>query len=207
MDSLDNALCPLYVFFCIDQWKSIWYFEASRGLRQGDTLSPYLFILCADALSSLLNSAQRDGRIKGIVLSNRGPTISHLLFADDSLFFIKANERNSKELLHIFTEYEKASGQVINLDKSAITFGHRVYQHTRNRIMHTLKIPNRGGGRKYFGLPEQFGRKKKLMLQYISEKVRSKINGWQTRFLSTAGKETLIKSVAYAMPIYAMNCF
>ncbi|KAG7559049.1 Reverse transcriptase zinc-binding domain [Arabidopsis thaliana x Arabidopsis arenosa] len=182
-------------------------FEATRGLRQGDPLSPYLFILCSDVLSSMLTNAQMTGEIKGIRVSNGGPAISHLLFADDSLFFLKADRKNSSNLLKIFEEYGEASGQMINLDKSAITFGSHVYQSTRDHVMQTLKIPNSGGGGKYLGLPEQFGRKKKEMFQFISDSVQGKISGWQTKFLTAAGKETLIKSVAYAMPVYSMNVF
>lgn len=182
-------------------------FEPTRGLRQGDPLSPSLYILCADVLSSLMSEAVREGRIQGICVSNRGPAVSHLLFADDSLFFLKADHKNSSNLLKIFKEYGEASGQIINFDKSSITFGSKVYQATRERIMNTLQIPKVGGGGKYLGLPEQFGRKKKEMLQYIHDQLRKRIEGWQTKFLSTAGKETLIKSVAYAMPVYSMNCF
>jgi len=182
-------------------------FNAERGLRQGDPLSPYLFILCSDVLSSLLDHAQQEKRIQGIRISNGGPAITHLLFADDLLFFLKANQENSQELLKIFKEYGDASGQMINLEKSSITFGNRVYEYMCDYVKQTLNIPNTGGGGKYLGLPEQFGRKKKEMLQYIQEKVKHKISGWQNRFLSAAGKETLIKAVAYAMPIYSMNCF
>lgn len=96
---------------------------------------------------------------------------------------------------------------MINFEKSSITFGNRVYQHTRNHIMQTLRIHNVGGGGKYLGLPEQFGRKKKEMLQFVKDSVQKKISGWQTRFLTEAGKETLIKAVAYAMPVYSMNVF
>lgn len=136
-------------------------FRAYPGLRQEDPLSPYWFILCANVLSSLLTDAQKEGRIKGIKLINGGPAISHLLFVDASLFFLKADYQNSSQLLHIFEEYEKASGQLINMEKSSIMFGNRVYQQNRDHIMQYLKIPNTRGGRKYLGLPEQFGRNKK----------------------------------------------
>lgn len=91
------------------------------------------------------------------------------------------------------------------MEKSSITFGNRVFQHTKDYIMHFLQIPNIGGGGKYMGLPEQFRRKKKEILQYIKERVQSKINGWQTRFHTTAGKETLIKGQCYADIFY--ECF
>jgi len=63
----------------------------SRGLRQGDPISLYLFILCAEAFSSLLHNAQMRGLISGVPTSKKGPSISHLFFADDSLVFCKAN--------------------------------------------------------------------------------------------------------------------
>lgn len=182
-------------------------FDASRRLRHGDPFSPYLFILCAEVLSSLMTSANRKSKNQGIRVSNRRPSVPHLLVADDSLFFLKADHKNTKNLLQIFKEYEAASGQMINLKKSSITFGNNVYQHTRNGIMRTLQIPNIGGGGKYLGLPEQFGKRKKEMFHYIQARVQRKIDGWQKKFLSAAGKETLIKSISYAMPIYSMNCF
>lgn len=74
-------------------------FEASRGLRQGDPLLPHLFILCSDVWSSLTTQAPHDKQIKGIQLSNGGPSILYLLFADKSLFFLKTDHKNSKELL------------------------------------------------------------------------------------------------------------
>ncbi|XP_010462981.1 PREDICTED: uncharacterized protein LOC104743622 [Camelina sativa] len=93
-----------------------------------------------------IRQATREGRIQGIQISNGGPRVSHLFFADDSLFFVKADHRNSSTLLKIFKEYEDASGQMINLEKSSITFGNRVYHHNQGRIKQTLLIPNSGGG-------------------------------------------------------------
>ena len=178
-----------------------------RGIRQGDPLSPYLFILCANVLSHMMKKAEDNKEIKGINVSTRGPSISHLLFADDSLFFTLANLRSCKAIKQILRKYEEISGQAVNLRKSAITFGRNVKQDTKRRMRNLLGIHNEGGGGKYLGLPEQFDKKKSELFQYIVEKVKEKTQGWSKRFLSPGGKEVLLKAVALAMPVYSMNVF
>jgi len=65
-------------------------FRPERGLRQGDPLSPYLFLICAEGFSALLQQAERDGRIVGVKVCQSTPSVSHLLFVDDSLILIRA---------------------------------------------------------------------------------------------------------------------
>jgi len=65
----------------------------SRGIRQGDPLSPYLFILCAEVLSSLMQHSSRERIILGVLISCGGTRIYHLIFADDSLFFVVLTSR------------------------------------------------------------------------------------------------------------------
>lgn len=101
--------------------------QPSRSLRQGDPLSPSLFILTADVLSSMIAHAEATQSIVPLRISVGGPPVSHLLFADDSLFFVKTDYRNSENLSRIFDAYEKASRQQINRDKSTITFGEHVF--------------------------------------------------------------------------------
>ncbi|KAL5548776.1 hypothetical protein UlMin_004007 [Ulmus minor] len=81
----------------------------SRGLRQGDPLSPYLFLLCGEGISSLLHHSEQSGFLQGLRCGLRGPTITHLLFADDSLFFLEAKTVACNALKDILTSYEAAS--------------------------------------------------------------------------------------------------
>jgi len=87
-------------------------FQPSRGLGQGDPLSPYLFLLVADGLSLLLKKQEEIGSFTPLKVSRRAPAVSHLLFADDSLLFFHADaaQARKKETLGIF---ERCTGQLI----------------------------------------------------------------------------------------------
>lgn len=93
-------------------------FSPERGLRQGDPLSPYIFILCANVLSGLIHNEVNKGAIHGIKIARAAPQISHLLFADDSLLFSRANIQEAETILQVLQTYQRASGQVVNLEKS-----------------------------------------------------------------------------------------
>ena len=79
----------------------------SRGIRQGDPLSPFLFLLC---IEGLIKSAELKGDIHGFSLCRRGPKLTHLLFADDSLLFCRATVEECANVLNILEAYERASG-------------------------------------------------------------------------------------------------
>lgn len=89
-----------------------------RRIRQGDPLSPYTFILCGEVLSGLCFRTQNGGDLMGVRVVRKCPRLSHLLFPDDTIFFIKADSTNSAALSSILRQYELASGQVINTSKS-----------------------------------------------------------------------------------------
>lgn len=91
-----------------------------RGLRQGDPLSPYLFILIMEGLSALINNEAKAGRIQGIVVARRTPEITHLFFADDYFLFCRANSVEVGVIKEILAEFSIASGEVINFRKSSI---------------------------------------------------------------------------------------
>ena len=86
----------------------------SRGIRQGDPLAPFLFLLCTEGLHSLITNAANEGSIRGFSLCRRSPRLTHLLFADDSLLFCRANSHDSLKVLEILETCESVSGQQIN---------------------------------------------------------------------------------------------
>ena len=94
----------------------------TRGLRQGDPLSPYLFLLCIEGFHGLLRKAEIEGDIRGVSICRNGPKLTHLLFADDSLIFCRSKIEECAKLLEILATYERASGQQINKDKTTLFF-------------------------------------------------------------------------------------
>ena len=177
-----------------------------RGLRQGCRLSPYLFIICAEALSNLLNQAEKRQLIRGLKF-NKEISINHLLFADDSLIFSKATVEECMSLKQIFECYATASGQIFNFEKSSMFFSGSISaeQMTKVRDIFQLKIVSKH--EKYLGLPSMIGRKKVSFFKDIKLRILSKISSWQSKLFSSGGKETLIKAVAQAIPAYAMSVF
>lgn len=179
----------------------------SRGFRQGDPLSPYLFILCTEVLSGLCHQAMIQGTLPGVKVGRNCPPINHLLFADDTMFFGKSNSESCKTLTSILSRYEAASGQCINRAKSAITFSSKTNMAAKIRVKQELNISNEGGIGKYLGLPEHFGRRKRDIFAEIIDRIRQKAHSWSARYLSGAGKMVLLKAVLASMPTYAMSCF
>ncbi|KAK4402963.1 putative mitochondrial protein [Sesamum angolense] len=88
----------------------------------GDPLSPYIFIICAEALNCLLQVCEIKGSIRGVAVARSTPKVSHLLFADDTLIFFQATKDALIRVREVLDTYEKASGQQINLQKSSIVF-------------------------------------------------------------------------------------
>ncbi|XP_027088449.1 uncharacterized protein [Coffea arabica] len=140
------------------------YIVPERGIRQGDPLSPYLFLICSEGFSSLLKRATQTRNMAGMKISRHGPSITHLLFADDSLIFCKANSQEAKELKRILEVYEQESGQMVNLDKSSVFFSKNVNLATKEDVCTELGGIQPVSQGKYLGLAMVISRSKGQLL-------------------------------------------
>ena len=179
----------------------------NRGLRQGDPLSPYLCILFTEALIANIKKAERGQQLTGMKVARAYPSISHLLFADDSLFFCTAQKEECQTILRILKEYDAVSGQLVNFDKSSIQFGHRIEEPVREELRDILGIQNLGGIGSYLGLPENLGGSKIQVFSFVQDRLNNRVNGWTFKFFTKGGKEVIIKSVITGLPNHTMSCY
>ncbi|CAL1383818.1 unnamed protein product [Linum trigynum] len=120
------------------------YFSPTRGLRQGDPLSPLLFVLCTEGFSALLRKAIAEKKLEGVKVAPRAPRVSHLFFADDSYLFLRGTLQECENMMVVLNEYEELSGQRINLNKSAVCFSKNVVREDQEFLAEVLGV---GGSR------------------------------------------------------------
>ena len=179
----------------------------TRGLRQGDPLSPYLFLLCVDGFSSLIKDAARNQLLSGISICRGCSMVTHLFFANDSLLFCKATNQECHKLIEILGLYEVASGQKVNAEKFSVFFSHNTPQEKRCEVLNILGPMQDIRHSKYLGLSSIIGRSKTKVFAKMKEKVGRKLAGWKGKLLSIGGKEILIKAVTQMVLTYTMSCF
>lgn len=179
----------------------------TRGLRQGDSLSPYIFILCTEGLSQLISHKVASSALHGCRVARRCPEITHLFFADDSLIFFHSTAAEAQVVKEVVSTYAQASGQLINFTKSAICFSKNTRQNDRAGVCSVLGVEEHSSLGKYLGLPSVVGINKREIFGFLKDKVWQKLNSWKRRCLSRAGKEILLRTVLQALPNYVMSMF
>jgi hypothetical protein len=152
--------------------------QPSLGIRQGDSISPYLFLICVEALSALLQQAERKGVINGVPTSQRGPSLNHLLFADDIIILCKANSVEWRKIMRILGIYENRLAQKLNLQKTSQFFSHNTSQERKQGILGLLGLTETDRIDTYLGLPSFVGKSKVQAFDFIKDRVMKKISNW-----------------------------
>lgn len=120
----------------------------------------------------MITTVEERSNLIGLQCSRGGPQISHLFFVDDSIVFARANIKDTKEIKRILKLYEEASGQKVNMEKSAITFSPNVEVQCRQRILEVLGLTVVQSHDKYLGLPTVVGLNKKRTFEEIKHIIR-----------------------------------
>ncbi|PRQ42072.1 putative RNA-directed DNA polymerase [Rosa chinensis] len=182
------------------------FFTCSRGVRQGDPLSPLLFCLAEEALSRGLHLLLQTRQLKPISFPRNCTAPSHVLYADDLMVFCRGDKNSLKRLRGFFDRYSAASGQFINAEKSTFYLGARSGHRTGTvqRILgfHAGRLPLI-----YLGVPIFCGKPRSCHLQVIADRAKSKLMGWQGRLLSMAGRTQLVQSVFQSMLLHSFSVY
>ena len=115
-------------------------FNPSRGIRQGDLLSPYLSILCMEYLGFLIERECIVKRWTPLKASRENVAVSHLFFADDLMLFAKANEKGSEAIKDVLDLFCEESGQRVNYEKSCIYFSPNIPTPPKEKVCENLNI-------------------------------------------------------------------
>jgi hypothetical protein len=184
------------------------FFDSSRGVRQGDPLSPLLFVMVMEAFSRMMNVMMEKELLAGFSVGSRSEEamiVSHLLFADDTLIFCEPKVEQIQHLRCLLLCFEAVSGLKINLSKSTIVpigmVGNlEVLSNILGCRVESLPLT-------YLGLPLGANHRDTSIWDTVIGKMEAKLAGWKRMYLSKGGRLTLIKSTLSNIPTYYLSLF
>jgi hypothetical protein len=181
-------------------------FSFKRGLRQGDPLSPALFLIVMEVLSKLLNKAVASGDFKGTKISIDGPTISHLIYADDVMIIGEWSKENIIIINRLLRIFNLISGLKINIGKCKL-FGIGIESNEVSRLAREIGCDAGVFPFTYLGLPIGANMNTVQAWKPVIDRLQNKLSSWKAKTLSFAGRITLAKSVLGNLPSYYLSLF
>uniref|UniRef100_A0A1S4DHZ1 Reverse transcriptase domain-containing protein n=1 Tax=Nicotiana tabacum TaxID=4097 RepID=A0A1S4DHZ1_TOBAC len=160
------------------------FFKSSRGVKQGDPLSPTLFILAAEALPRGLNELHTNLYFCGIGMPKWSPKINHLVYAYDMIIFSSSDETSLMLVMQVLKAYEAASWQLVNKTKSAVYLHHLTNMEVVSKVERITGIQRNEFPIIYLGCPIFYARRKLEYYQPLITKVMDKMQSWQGKLLS-----------------------
>ncbi|MFS7909622.1 putative RNA-directed DNA polymerase [Helianthus anomalus] len=181
-------------------------FECTKGIRQGDPLSPFLFILVMEALSGLFRKASDIGVFKGIQLPNGGPILTHLLYADDVMVMGEWEDTNFKSVMRMLRVFYLCSGLKINIHKSSL-FGTGISREMIKDQAESMRCKFGDIPFIYLGLKVGANMNRISNWEPVKDIFRTRLSKWKSQVLSMGGRVTLIKSVLESLPTYYFSLY
>jgi hypothetical protein len=174
--------------------------KGERGLRQGDPLSSYLFVIVMEVLTCILKDRSCKPHFKFHWRCNQ-PKIINLCFADDLMLFCRGDVSSVKHIHDSLCEFESLSGLTPSPGKSNVFFS-GVHFTTRNEILHLLGFKEGTLPVRYLGVPLLSTKLKYIDCKSMIDKITSRTKSWTNRDLTYVGRVQLIKNVLFSMQTY-----
>eukprot|EP00253_Pinus_taeda_P024058 PITA_24058 len=179
-------------------------FTPSRGLRQGDPLSPFLFVILMEGLSRLIRQAKEEGKIKGLQPFPSIPATTHQQFVDDTMLHGSSTVKEAQGFKKILNLLSEASGTDINLSKSTILFFNTNVADQRN-LSRILGFRRGNLLSRYLGAPLYDKLWHKSHWEKMLDNLKRRCQHWTHKALNLAGRLILTKVVLQAIPQYMLS--
>ncbi|GKA85101.1 putative RNA-directed DNA polymerase, eukaryota, reverse transcriptase zinc-binding domain protein [Tanacetum coccineum] len=172
-----------------------------RGVRQGDSLSPFLYLVAAEGLNVTIKEAVSCGYFKGVKIGSSAIPISHLQYADNTLIFGEWKESYARNIMRIMECVKQASGLKINSNKTKL-YGIGVQNEEIEGFANRLGITSGKMPFTYLGIPIGVNMKRVDSWNIVVEKFKKRLGNWKTKMISFGGRLTLVKSVLGSLALY-----
>ncbi|PNX99941.1 cysteine-rich receptor-like protein kinase, partial [Trifolium pratense] len=180
-------------------------FKVGRGLRQGDPLSPFLFLIVAEGLAGMMNKAVDIGKFKGFSI-NANLQFQLLQFADDTIIMGEGSWENLWTIKSLLRGFELVSGLKINFVKSKL-YGVNVDTRLLEAGAVFLSCNTAAIPFKFLGLPVGANPRRRETWKPVVEALTKRLNSWNSRLLSFGGRLSLINSVLASIPLYFFSFY
>eukprot|EP00253_Pinus_taeda_P024695 PITA_24695 len=175
-----------------------------RGLRQGDPLSPFLFILMMEGLGNVIKAAKAEGKIQGLKLTVNGDDLTHQQFVDDTMLQGTPTVKEALGFKKILKDFTMATGTEVNLTKSKIFFFNTNIAIQRN-LTRILGFQREILPSKYLGVPLTDKPLRKIVWEPIINRLQDRIRKWTNISLNLAGRLVLTKAILQVIPIFILS--
>jgi len=179
-------------------------FKPKKGLRQGDPLTPFLFLIVAEELVKAIRKAVEKDMLESLEIGDKSTKVSMLQYVDDTLFFCKVKVQSVFVIKVILKCFELASGLKVNFEKSSIG-GVGGDLQTVQRCASILNCALMETLFKYLGMLVGGCHKRSKFWEEVVERVRNRLGRWKGRYISMAERLCMIKSILSSLPMFYMS--
>jgi hypothetical protein len=179
-------------------------FSPSRGIRQGDPLSPFLFVIMEKGLGHYIKTSVENGSLQGLALHGLQPATSHSQFVDDTVLMNTPMAQESSKLNSILSDFSEATGTSFNLAKSHLFF-FNTPKDVQQQVSQLLSTPVYYLPTHYLGLPLSNSEAQNLSWDSLLLSISNRLSSWTFRSLNLPAIITLLKLVLQAIPAYLFS--